>query len=856
MKNIQLNSENKYKQILLDNFLTLREKQIKFEENTQLSLTFWDVSNHKKFEIAFLELHTKLNEIKWFNFIGKTHFKNLFNIINKKIFLDLILSNFLISLCYTEIQSRDFLKEGLLFYLTDYLTLYKIEHQLDLNLTCAYVIEVLHLNAFFVNTPSCHFYDMPILNNLVDLKINNLIYFMPFNWPLIIPGKDYESVLIENNTFKNEYKGGYYSNLLDLSCGDKVKFKLVNSIIPTDSCLKLISKLQHTKFKLVSNIHTFKIIQLYFNFLSDTIDSLKFNRKPVNDYLENWYACFQYLTFIDSNIFEIYYPFQMDFRGRIYSAIKFGLNPTSNKLSRLILGFGKYFLTFEARTNYELYILTFLNKDLKKQNINTQYNSLNNFNFTDFENISEDTFYLLLKSYSIYTILLITDWYFNVLNYNTTEFNVELDASQSGFQMLALLANDKKAMQQTNLILVNNNVSSDLYTDFVNLLKLHITNENWCNFINRKLIKKVIMTIPYGSTFIGRMNMLLEVFKEEYIKNGIFNLDLLDYLLKSKILIGTTIITDNSKIKFEKFVKVNLNKQKYLEEIIKKLKKDLEFRLNKSIYSLDQIENIKLKYNKQISDREIQLKRLQELLNSKSLESEIELKRPIANLTLVEALEYVLTSYNIFKENEKLYFNRNITFDNINKNMDVFKLMKYLYSYILQDLQDNFFKELLIKLQLLVTIEYPKIQSLIQYLSKINKKIITTKYMKFFLTYFTLEEKLLTVGNTKYKKYITNKNIINLRKTNQAFIANLCHGFGDAFIIQDLIFNSSCNFYPIHDAILCQSIDVNVIKKDINKSYNFVYNYMHNYSDLANFYNQFIDDEVYVINSYDIFKIK
>ena len=113
-------------------------------------------------------------------------------------------------------------------------------------------------------------------------------------------------------------------------------------------------------------------------------------------------------------------------------------------------------------------------------------------------------------------------------------------------------------------------------------------------------------------------------------------------------------------------------------------------RLNKSIYSLDQIKDIKLKYNKQILDRENKLKFLQKLIdekqNIKSLEDEIELKRPIVNLTLVEALDYVLISYNIFKENEKLYYNKTITSDSINKDMDIFKLMRYLYSYILQDL--------------------------------------------------------------------------------------------------------------------------------------------------------------------------
>jgi len=154
MYKIQFENYNEYKTLLLNKSLTLFEKQHLFEEKTQLSQEFWDVTKHQQYQIMCSKLHQKLHSIQWLNSIGKTHFTFLFTIIKKEIFLDVILSKFLISLALKEIESRNFLKNQLLLFLEDYLIRFDIDCTLNqnlLNLICSYTIELLYRNEFFIN---------------------------------------------------------------------------------------------------------------------------------------------------------------------------------------------------------------------------------------------------------------------------------------------------------------------------------------------------------------------------------------------------------------------------------------------------------------------------------------------------------------------------------------------------------------------------------------------------------------------------------------------------------------------------------------------------------------------------------
>lgn len=292
------------------------------------------------------------------------------------------------------------------------------------------------------------------------------------------------------------------------------------------------------------------------------------------------------------------------------------------------------------------------------------------------------------------------------------------------------------------------------------------------------------------------------------------------------------------------------------------------------------IESLTKKYNQEIEIREKKLKyyndEIIKLKNPMYIENKKLIFKPIINITLLESLQYVVDSYNNLKKLESYFLISNLNLNNI------YIWLNYLYSYIISDLRNFFLKEVLIQLNLLITEEYPKISSLVSFLlpkknikkhktidfdsnNKIETNIqniksinlIKTKYLIFFLTYCKVETKEMKVEYTIYKMLIIHKNKKDDKKTAQAFIANICHGFGDAFIMQDTIYNSY-NFYlyPIHDVLLCKTEDIFKIKKQINKSYNYVYNYMYYYPDLQDFYKQYQNNSLYYLNSYNIFKIK
>ena len=98
-------------------------------------------------------------------------------------------------------------------------------------------------------------------------------------------------------------------------------------------------------------------------------------------------------------------------------------------------------------------------------------------------------------------------------------------------------------------------------------------------------------------------------------------------------------------------------------------------------------------------------------------------------------------------------------------------------------------------------------------------------------------------------------NKFDKRKTLQGSVANICHGLGDSFILYkliELLLLKDLKFYTIHDAILCRSIDVNIIKEEVQKSYQYVYDYVIG-NKIFKFYNIL---ETYKFNSKNIFKIK
>lgn len=513
-------NQNKILNIFLNKTLNNNEKQIRLEKNLIFNVNKLYDDNFI-FSKQILILRNRLINIDWLNIAGKLYLKKFFKIISVENFINLILIRNLLAIKYFNFYALEFFKNKLKMRFNKYAEFNKIgiiylenEEKKEkvyisndlLEKSLSYIVE--YLNTIKIISYNAN-YNRFILTDFSDLCEQESILLISQKWPLIIPAKDYYL------KSENLYLGGYFTDNLALNLC--IKNELIKGeLIVNEKCLNNISKLQNIKYILIQNkviIDFISELELFF-----TPEFLTLNIK----YLEDWYACYQYLTFIKGNIFEIYFPYVLDFRGRMYNGITYGLNPTSNKLSRILIGFGRYKLNEYLISYLKLYICSCFKI------------SIDNFNDLLNLDLSINNLKYLLDHYSLKSLILLLDWKENVLKTNESEILIEMDASQSGFQVLSLLSNDFMGMTHTNLI--SSDLGYDLYTQVLNKVLDKLPVKEWGLLLNRNFIKQVIMTIPYGSTRSGQKDMLKSEYIKQYSLTYLIEYNYIPQILNSKII--------------------------------------------------------------------------------------------------------------------------------------------------------------------------------------------------------------------------------------------------------------------------------------------------------------------------------
>ncbi len=500
-----------YIEVLLNSTLSLSDKQKLFEFKQNYIISY---STYKIEILESLNLHLfylTFKSINWSNFAGKTYFTKFFKSISIIDFIDSILLSFFINLKFYNIENRSFLRNYLLDIILKYLKINFISYDLkELEKVSSYFIEAFLVEGFFIFNPLLKSYK--INHKYLPLNIEFLCTIAKFNWPLIIPGNNYQLI-------DGKYLGGYYKNLLSLCI--KKPFDTVNNLEVNINSLNTISKLQNIKYTLINNQFIINLISNFYNYL---LLKLNFYNEEFNiDLLHQFYICFQYLTFIESNIIEIYFPFQLDSMGQIINSNNFGLNPINNKLSQCLVGLGKTVLTAKTRDLYLSYILKFLNNDYNKigQPIISSLDSLDILSILS--NFKES-----LKIYSIESLILLSDWYYNVLVNNITEICFNLNIFENNFKILSLLANNEKVMIHTNLL--SSNINSNLFNFLLERLddefKLVNTYKNWIKIINLDFLNSLINTLFYFQDLTKAISILYNSFKQIYFSNYILNFDM------------------------------------------------------------------------------------------------------------------------------------------------------------------------------------------------------------------------------------------------------------------------------------------------------------------------------------------
>lgn len=240
------------------------------------------------------------------------------------------------------------------------------------------------------------------------------------------------------------------------------------------------------------------------------------------------------------NIPEFYFPVKLDYRGRIY-LIPHYFHFQSHELAKSLLLFSKAGKILkgdnEAIEYYKVMAANYYGNGVDKLSFNhkIEWFNKNEFNLLNFENgvllKQADKKFLLLAFCMEYKD------FKNFLNSDDQVFDtylpLQLDATCNGYQHLSLLAQEKSIYKQLNLEKTSKDSKpSDFYNYIIEELLLNIklliksnkgdtkSYKRILNLgLNRKNIKKAVMTKPYNASPLSIMDYIKDSLEVKIIDN-------------------------------------------------------------------------------------------------------------------------------------------------------------------------------------------------------------------------------------------------------------------------------------------------------------------------------------------------
>lgn len=203
-----------------------------------------------------------------------------------------------------------------------------------------------------------------------------------------------------------------------------------------------------------------------------------------------------------------YFPYQLDFRGRVYS-MSTSLNPQSADFSRALLEFadGKPLRTPEAEewflvSGANLYGVDKVSFPQRRQWVDENRENI----IKSAQSPHEFLFWTRAdKPFQFLAFCFEYQDYVNVGLQHVTHMPVHLDGSNNGIQLLSILSRDAEAGKATNCL--PNCDPNDLYGDIADVTKQLLTEDGsiesqfWLDYgIDRKTTKRQVMVFPYGGT--------------------------------------------------------------------------------------------------------------------------------------------------------------------------------------------------------------------------------------------------------------------------------------------------------------------------------------------------------------------
>jgi hypothetical protein len=389
---------------------------------------------------------------------------------------------------------------------------------------------------------------------------------VPNKIPMIVKPKKYLRVKLNNNKTK-EILGGYLLNdeLLD---DDIIIFNhrlKENSIISNNNVIyDTINNMSSVGYKINKDLLNF--IRLY----NDKFNLTLINSKhPIEIRLENnggdklykreriELESFKSKRFVQESILaladtfenaiEFFIPVRIDYRGRIYCITDY-LNYQSTELAKALLLFSKgekFSKTNKKAIQYmKIFGANCFGNKLDKQSANDRIKWIddNLDNILNFENgilIEKAESKLLFIAFCFEYRKIISTQY-DEHDYYITHLPIQLDATCNGYQHISMLGMDIDLADKLN---IKNSTWDDVPDDFYTLISLYIKgylkkelNKPLISFekkevyerlydleIQRKILKKCIMTIPYSTTTVQGIKYLREFFEFDEVETSLKN---------------------------------------------------------------------------------------------------------------------------------------------------------------------------------------------------------------------------------------------------------------------------------------------------------------------------------------------
>nr|YP_010194655.1 hypothetical protein LK112_mgp17 [Conidiobolus taihushanensis]QZZ81394.1 hypothetical protein [Conidiobolus taihushanensis] len=338
-----------------------------------------------------------------------------------------------------------------------------------------------------------------VLYLILKGDLDSLLHFIPIRLPMIVPPKEWT----------DEGYGGYLLNGKEYIENIKItSFDNKGSTIVNSTVKNSINMLSRVGFKINLDMLNYLIENppqpntihpdtKHFNDLNNKIQKeiLIHNSKYINNKIIINFAKFL------SQVEVFYFPYKIDWRGRLYTTSTY-LSPQGNELAKSLLKFAKPSITKVLKI---LKFMGLLYMSIEHR-IKWIDNNHDNILALDDSFISKAKNIYLFRAFSYEYKAIIN----NIISSESSLLPIQLDCTCSGLQHLACIINEFNIAKLTNLLQSDASQSpEDIYTKCCELVKndiaiiiaqkskhYRLVNLN----LNRKLIKKIIMTIPYNVT--------------------------------------------------------------------------------------------------------------------------------------------------------------------------------------------------------------------------------------------------------------------------------------------------------------------------------------------------------------------